>query len=99
VCDDLATLGMGRERLKEPYPYDSARIPPAHPHCLCGAASAMADNPAQITAEIRLMLEDPGLMPDTPHLNPAAGPRFAAWLLGATLSAAFANEFEGVFAA
>lgn len=37
ICDSLATIGMGGERLRDPYPVDSAPhvVEASHPQCIC----------------------------------------------------------------
>lgn len=41
ICDSIATLGKGGERLRPLMPKNSATIPPAHPWCLCYVEDAL----------------------------------------------------------
>lgn len=94
VCDANASIGMGGERLKEPYPFESAMLPPAHPHCLCRVQSAMRDDPATVTAQLKAILDDAQAQYLEPYLTPAAIDEFILSLLGPIL-----KQFLGQLAA
>lgn len=57
ICDELATLGMGGERLREPYPNDAVAVYPPHPHCLCSLLPAVTDSPAEVSRRLREAIE------------------------------------------
>lgn len=44
ICDDLATIGMSGERVRDPYPSERVPAYPPHPHCLCTLMAAVADD-------------------------------------------------------
>jgi len=94
VCDSRATIGMGGERLKDSYPFESAQLPPAHPHCLCRVQSDMRDDPATVTAQLKAILDDAQAQYLEPYLTPAAIDEFILSLLGPIL-----NQFLGQLAA
>jgi hypothetical protein len=83
VCDGLATIGEGGERLREPYPLADAPIPPVHPYCLCNGRGAVVEDPAAVTAKLRQQMADG----DEPPVNPAQGDAFLSLLLGALIAA------------
>lgn len=58
VCDSYATIGMGGGRLRPAYAMSAARLPPAHPHCLCRVQTAMLDTPQTVTTRLRAAMED-----------------------------------------
>lgn len=64
VCDRLATIGMGGQRLREPYPLDEAPhvVENSHPQCICCNLPALGDITA-ITAQIRAIMDDYGAPP------------------------------------
>ncbi len=53
ICDDVATLSMGGERLRAPYPNDAVVAYPPHPNCICSLLPAVTANPAEVTARLR----------------------------------------------
>ena len=55
-CTDLATIGFGGERLREPYSIHSAMLPPWHPNCMCSVRPVVADNPDEVTRRLRAMI-------------------------------------------
>lgn len=65
ICDDHATLGIGGERLREPYPQDEVDDPPFHPHCQCIVLQLVSENPQDVADELQQMIED-GDVPETP---------------------------------
>lgn len=81
VCDGLATIGMTGERVRDPYPLASARIPPAHPYCICVTRPAVTQTPDQVTADLREMLRGE----DRPFRTPLDGDDFTQDLLGPIL--------------
>lgn len=95
ICDSLATIGMGGGRIKEPYGlYDAINFPP-HPQCLCSIYSAVTSTPAQVTAELRAMME----AGDEPPVTPAADGILLWLLLGAELYRWFQSNQDVVEAA
>lgn len=83
ICDELATIGMSG-RLRDPYPVESARLPPAHPHCLCRTQPAVGDDPATVTQQLRAVLQDSQASSYT-VVTPAQGDEFILGLLGRAL--------------
>lgn len=97
ICDQLATIGMGGGRLKEPYDLYSVPAYPAHPQDLCNLQTVVTATLAQVTEALRQMMEsgyDPVTMPDGtsssgganwPPLTPAGDDSLLWLLLGAAL--------------
>lgn len=81
VCDGLATIGMTGERLRAPYPVMAARVPPAHPHCICTSRPAVTKRPDEVTREIRNRLN----AGERPYRTPLDGDDFVSDLLGPIL--------------
>jgi hypothetical protein len=84
ICDNLATIGMGGERLKDPYPLDSAPrvVADSHPQCICVNVPALGDLDA-INADIRVLIDEG----EPPSMQNAFDVQsFATALLGAELS-------------
>lgn len=81
ICDDLATIGKGGGRLKEPYSMYGARIPPAHPHCLCFELTFMADTD-EVTLRIRAVMLDEHVDSFDFVTTPASANDFILDLLG-----------------
>lgn len=94
ICDSLASVGMGGERLREPYAMDGAPVPPAHPHCLCTARSVVTDQPSDVTLQLRAMYEEGSFEPST---NPASPYGLLRELLGPALTAAFLSIIRAIF--
>lgn len=59
ICDQYATIGMGGGRIREAYKFGEARIPPAHPHCLCRMQPYVSETPQQVTDKLRAIFGDP----------------------------------------
>lgn len=66
ICDQLATIGMGGGRLREPYDLYSVPPYPIHPQCLCSLISSVTSTPAQVTDELRGFMEAGEEAPLTP---------------------------------
>jgi hypothetical protein len=68
ICDGLATIGMGGERLKDPYPPESAPVPvqSSHPNCLCHTRAFVTASRAEVVADLRAQMEQGGPAPLTP---------------------------------
>lgn len=58
ICDQIATIGMGGGRIREPYPVGSVPPYPAHPHELCTLIPAVTATPAEVTRQLRTEIED-----------------------------------------
>jgi hypothetical protein len=95
VCDQLATVGMGGERLKEPYDLYSVPAYPPHPQCLCNIQSVVTADAQQVTDELRQYMEQG----DEPPLTPAADDSLLWLLLGAALYEWWRRNQETVAAA
>lgn len=79
VCDELATLGMGGGRLRDPYDLYSVPAYPPHPQCLCRCISVVTATPAQVTDNLRAFME----AGEEPPLTPAADDSLLWLLMGA----------------
>jgi len=78
ICDQLATVGAGGGRLREPYPVDSFPAYPSHPQELCNIQSVVTATPAQVTEELRGFMQEG----EEPPLTPAADDTLLWLLLG-----------------
>lgn len=76
-CDDWAAGG--------PYPLDNAPSPPDHPHCLCHLAPRVTASPAEVTAQIRALIDDEQFADLRPNPNPANPAGFVQQLVGEQL--------------
>lgn len=83
ICDRLATLGMQGQRLKEPYPLDSAPqiVRDSHPQCLCSNFPSTEDT-ASVTEQVRAVMS---VNNAPPYTTPWRMVDFAAGMLGAQL--------------
>lgn len=83
ICDRLATIGMSGERLKEPYPLDSAPqiVRDSHPQCLCSNFPATNDT-ASVTEQVRAVM---ATRQAPPSVTPWRVVDFATAMLGAQL--------------
>jgi len=60
VCPKHATIGIGGERLREPYSIHAANIPAYHPHCMCTTVPVVTDSPDTVTQNLRAIVEEAG---------------------------------------
>lgn len=83
ICDRFATIGMSGERLREPYPLDSAPqiVRDSHLQCLCTNFPATGDI-ADVTDQVRAVMAE---HESPPFLTPARVIDFAVAMLGAEL--------------
>lgn len=93
ICDKHATIGMSGERLKEPYPLDSAPqiVRDSHPQCLCTNFPSTFGDVASITEQVRAVMADHRT---PPYLTPARVIDFAIGLLGAELTFEIRSAFQ-----
>jgi len=84
LCPPHATINIYGDRVRPPYRYDEAVIPPeiTHPHCMCHMRPALVENPAVVSAQIREVMNDPGA--PWPMTTPANS-NFVFQLLGQAL--------------
>lgn len=84
VCPTHASIDIGGNRVREPYDLKSVRVGPFHPQCQCHARPNVTQTPAQVTADLRQLMEsgDPVF---TPQMNPAAGESMIMDLIGRAL--------------
>jgi len=72
ICPQHATIGLMGERLRDPYPVDSADVPIFHPHCMCVLLPVVSESPAQVTARLREEMEQAKAEYLTPYMTPVA---------------------------
>ena len=58
ICRAHASLGLGGERVREPYPMHSIALPVYHPQCACTVIPVTMDNPQAVTQRLQAMHED-----------------------------------------
>lgn len=69
ICDELATIGMAGERLRDPYPLDGAEpvvVKDSHPQCLCNNRTSISQNIDDIIAKLRDDMRNNRPAPVTP---------------------------------
>jgi hypothetical protein len=69
-CDQLATVGMGGGRMREPYPANDFPAYPQHPQCLCNIQSVVTATPAEVTDALRKWMEEGDPSNGSPLQNP-----------------------------
>jgi hypothetical protein len=71
ICDSIASIGMGGERLRVPYPLDEAPTPveSSHPQCICVLIPSVTKSREQVVAELTARWQAGEL----PPITPAAG--------------------------
>jgi len=60
VCPKHATIGIGGERLREPYSIHAANLSPYHPFCMCTTVPVVTDSPETVTKNLRAIVEEAG---------------------------------------
>lgn len=83
ICDSLASIGMGGQRLREPYPVASCPQPvvDSHPNCLCHLRPSLDKDEDEIIEGLREAMR----RGEVPYINPLVPMRFIEALLGAAL--------------
>lgn len=87
VCPEHATLGIGGERLREPYPITASNPAPMHPHCTCSYLSVVSATPHEVVEQLREMMRDADQVGLTPVVTPVDGDAFTRMLLDAAVFA------------
>lgn len=82
ICDGLATIGMGGERLKDAYPLASVPRYPAHPQCLCALLPAVTERADDVIANLRERIAQR----EPAFLTPLVKAAFVELLLGRFLA-------------
>lgn len=82
ICPQHATIGLSGERLRPPYPVESADVPPWHPHDMCFVISVVTDDPAAVTARLHAAMEEARELHLEPFMTPTAGDAYVEMLLG-----------------
>lgn len=95
VCPTHATLDIGGSRIREPYAYESANIPPYHPNDMCRVQNNVRDNPATVTAQLRGILQtsDFGGL-DEPLITPATPEKMLSQMLGDEMYGILVRYFQ-----
>lgn len=85
ICPQHATIGIGGERLREPYSINSADLPIYHPNCKCLVVGVITDSPRTVTARLRAVVQDAQRELLEPIMTPAQLNQFTQQLLGQSL--------------
>lgn len=91
ICDGLATIGMDGERIRDPYPPESAPVvvQDSHPQCLCHNSPFVASSRSEIVDDLRAQMGTGNRAPMTP-LNTR---EMLQKLLGAYLASEMLRSF------
>lgn len=82
ICPQHATIGIGGERIREPYDINNAHLPIFHPHCKCLTLSVVTDSPGVVTERLRAVMQDAQVQLLEPVMTPAQVNLFTRQLLG-----------------
>lgn len=91
ICPQYATIGMGGERLREPYSIYSASVPIFHSNCMCRVQSVVTDSPETVTARLRAIIENEQAQLLDPYVTPLEIRTFMDMLLGQVLTTLLAQ--------
>lgn len=91
ICDRLATIGMQGQRLKAPYPIDSAPhvVEDSHPQCLCNNRPAVTEDIDSVIERLRGQIGA-----GEPPLTPAQPFRLLRLMIGTYLVDLVRQEFQ-----
>jgi hypothetical protein len=89
VCPIHATIGIYGERIREPYLYENAPIPPevTHPYCMCNVRPGVTSSPETVSQQLRVMMDEAR----TEYLEPVITPVQADVLLEQLIGQALMN--------
>lgn len=96
ICPKFATIGIGGERLREPYSIHAANIPPYHPFCKDHVRPVITDSPSTVTMRLQAVMEDSRAALFPPSANPAAAEALLQTLLHQALNG-IVGQFRGQF--
>lgn len=96
ICPQFATIGIGGERLREPYSIHAANIPPFHPFCKDHCRPVLTDSPSTVTMRLQAVMDDARAALFQPSVNPAAAEALLQTLLHQSLNTIVA-QFRGQF--
>lgn len=94
ICPMHATIGINGERLRDPYVLGAGMMPIYHPHCKCHIQPINSANPAQVTADLRAIIQDARAQLLDPVLTPAQGDNFVQALMYKSLGQVI-SQFTG----
>lgn len=96
ICPQYATIGIGGERLREPYSVHAAMIPPFHPHCMDHTQPVVTDAPQTVSMRLQAVVDDAQATNFPPSVNPAAADALTQTLLHQSLNT-LVGQFRGQF--
>lgn len=96
ICDQLASIGMSGQRLREPYPVASCPQPvsDSHPNCLCHLRPSVTEDESTVIEDLRAAMR----VGERPYINPLVSMRFIEALVGASLIGLALEWLNEVFA-
>lgn len=94
ICDQLATIGMSGERIKDPYPLEGAPmvVADSHPQCICANLPAVTESADDVIASLRAELQAAKPAP----LTPVAATPFMRTLLGDYLTSLVSRDLLSI---
>jgi hypothetical protein len=66
-CDDLATIGIGGNRIRDPYPPGQVPSYPDHPQCICVLVPTVSESASSVAARLRVRMQAGEAAPYTPY--------------------------------
>ena len=94
ICPRFATIGIGGERLREPYSIHAANLPIYHSYCMCHVRPVVVDSASTVTMRLQAVIEDGRRVNFPPSVNPAAADALTQTLLHQALGT-LVGQFRG----
>lgn len=87
ICPAHASIGLGGERVRDPYPIHSIALPIYHSQCMCTVIPVAMDSPATVTRRLQAMHEEAHrrYLYEPRVMTPAARLQFIESLVGQAL--------------
>jgi hypothetical protein len=79
ICPTHATIGIGGERLREPYSIHATHVPIYHPHCKCRVQPVLRNSLETVTQNLREIRRG---FPLAVAVTPLLGEVLVRWLVG-----------------
>lgn len=94
ICPQYATIDIGQNRVRDPYPLTSAPVPIFHPNCMCRVQSVVTDSPETVTERLRAVIENAQDDLLEPFMTPLQIRSFMDMLLGQILNSLLLQSIQ-----